>query len=129
MFRPLGISTLAWLAFAMLPEAGAAQSAQPGTPAFAGAVDAAAQALLLRTHIPGLALAVADHGRIVYARGYGRADVDLGTPVAVDTRFEIGSLSQNCLPRRAFCCSHARGRYPLTIGSLSTCRSIRRPQR
>lgn len=40
------------------------------------------------------AFAVAEDGEVVHAAGYGRADVERGTPVESDTRFDIGSLTK-----------------------------------
>ena len=45
-------------------------------------------------NIPGGALAVVKDGRLVYARGYGWADVDRGIPVEPGSLFRIASLSK-----------------------------------
>lgn len=44
--------------------------------------------------IPGGALAVARHGRLVMARGYGLADVDAKSPVEAGSLFRIASISK-----------------------------------
>ena len=44
--------------------------------------------------VPGAALAVVDHGRLVYARGYGYADLATHEPVTPDSLFRIASLSK-----------------------------------
>lgn len=44
--------------------------------------------------IPGAALAVARHGRLIYARGFGLADRETGEPVQPDSLFRIASLSK-----------------------------------
>jgi CubicO group peptidase (beta-lactamase class C family) len=44
--------------------------------------------------VPGAALAVSRHGRLVYSRGFGYSDVDTGTPTAPDALFRIASLSK-----------------------------------
>jgi N-acyl-D-amino-acid deacylase len=44
--------------------------------------------------VPGGALAIARHGRIVYARGFGYADVARRQPVQPDSLFRIASLSK-----------------------------------
>ena len=44
--------------------------------------------------IPGAAVAVVRHGRLVYARGFGTADREAGTPVQPDSLFRIASLSK-----------------------------------
>src|SRR5688572_27631594 len=44
--------------------------------------------------IPGAALAVTKDGRLIYARGFGLADRQLGLPVQPTTRFRIASISK-----------------------------------
>ena len=51
------------------------------------------QQMALR-RIPGLSLAIVDSGRIVYARGYGEADVGAHSPVTAATLFQAGSISK-----------------------------------
>ncbi|HSU66481.1 MAG TPA: serine hydrolase domain-containing protein, partial [Tepidisphaeraceae bacterium] len=49
----------------------------------------------VREHdVPGASLAIARHGRIVYARGFGYADVERHTPVEPDSLFRIASVSK-----------------------------------
>ena len=45
-------------------------------------------------HLPGASLAVAKDGKIVYARGFGYADVDKKEPVQPDSLFRIASVSK-----------------------------------
>ena len=45
-------------------------------------------------HLPGAALAVAKDGRIVYARGFGYADLDMKEPVKPETLFRIASVTK-----------------------------------
>jgi N-acyl-D-amino-acid deacylase len=44
--------------------------------------------------VPGAALAVAKDGKLVYARGFGHADQQLGLPVPPGMRFRIASVSK-----------------------------------
>jgi CubicO group peptidase (beta-lactamase class C family) len=44
--------------------------------------------------VPGAALAVAKDGKLVYARGFGHADKQLGLPVPPGMRFRIASISK-----------------------------------
>ena len=46
------------------------------------------------TTSPGCALGVIRDGRLVYARGYGMANLELGVPIAPGTVFDIGSTSK-----------------------------------
>jgi CubicO group peptidase (beta-lactamase class C family) len=45
-------------------------------------------------HVPGVSIAVIDHGRIAWARAYGVADVDSGRPVTPATLFQAASISK-----------------------------------
>ncbi len=49
---------------------------------------------LLGRGIPGLAVAVAVDGRIVYSEGFGFADLEERVPVWPTTKFRIGSVSK-----------------------------------
>ena len=52
-------------------------------------------AQLMADHdVPGAAIAVLRHGRLVYARGFGMADRENGVPVQPDSLFRIASLSK-----------------------------------
>ena len=44
--------------------------------------------------VPGLSIAVVDHGRIAWRKGYGFADVATKVPVDSETVFEAGSMSK-----------------------------------
>jgi len=45
-------------------------------------------------NIPGAALAVVKDGRLVYARGYGLADIENNQPAQPESLFRIGSISK-----------------------------------
>lgn len=47
-----------------------------------------------RMHQPGLALGIVHQGDLIWAKPYGLADVASGTPVTLDTRFRIASISK-----------------------------------
>lgn len=49
---------------------------------------------MAENQVPGAALAVAKDGKLVYARGFGYADAQLGLPVQPRTRFRIASISK-----------------------------------
>src|SRR5262245_651478 len=49
---------------------------------------------LLARGIPGLAVAVAVDGKIVYSEGFGYADLEERVPVWPTTKFRIGSVSK-----------------------------------
>jgi len=52
------------------------------------------QQFVQRHHVPGLAVAVTDQGRLVLGRGYGYADLARGEPVQPTSLFRIASISK-----------------------------------
>jgi CubicO group peptidase (beta-lactamase class C family) len=79
-----------WLAsFLAWPPGAAAQ--RPPAP---DSADRFVIAEMRRQRIPGLALAVISHGRIVKARGYGFANVELRVPATDTTVFQSGSVGK-----------------------------------
>ena len=65
-------------------------------PAWAGVVEEArdiARAQIATENLPGLSIAVAVGNQIVWAEGFGWADIEQKVPVAPDTRFRIGTAS------------------------------------
>jgi N-acyl-D-amino-acid deacylase len=57
---------------------------------------------MARHHVPGAALAVMKDGRLVYARGYGWADVEKRVPVRPDSVFRIASVTKPLTAATAF---------------------------
>lgn len=57
-------------------------------------LDDAMEAHLRDLKVPGGAFAVAKEGRLLYARGYGKADLEKDAPVAADSLFRIASISK-----------------------------------
>jgi CubicO group peptidase (beta-lactamase class C family) len=57
-------------------------------------VDQYVQSELTRQHIPGIALGVYRDGKIVTAKGYGLANVELNVPVKAETIFQSGSIGK-----------------------------------
>ena len=55
---------------------------------------AIARALVSEERLPGLSLAVAVNGEIVWAEGFGRADLETREPVTPDTLFRVGGVSE-----------------------------------
>jgi CubicO group peptidase (beta-lactamase class C family) len=71
-------------------EVRATGTAVPGMAAY----DRAMADLMAEHQIPGGAVAVVKDGRLVFARGYGLADVEAGRPVQPDSLFRIASNSK-----------------------------------
>src|SRR5437660_1023112 len=49
----------------------------------------------LLPHIPGVQVAVAVEGKIVWSEGFGYADLERNVPVSATTEFRIGSVSKS----------------------------------
>jgi CubicO group peptidase (beta-lactamase class C family) len=95
-------------------------AAVPSTPGvhaerYAGAIVEArrlALALVLQGNLPGLSVAVARDGAIVWTEGFGWADVEDRRPVTPETQFRLGSVSKT-LTAAALALLHERGRLDL----------------
>ena len=83
----------ALLVFAALPSTAAAQAVIGARDSLTRRVDAVFRAFD-RTDSPGCAVGVYRDGRILYARGYGMANLELGVPNTPRTVFDIGSISK-----------------------------------
>jgi CubicO group peptidase (beta-lactamase class C family) len=57
-------------------------------------VDSAVRQQMQQQRIPGVGVAVVLNGKIIKAKGYGLANVELGTPVSPETIFEAGSITK-----------------------------------
>src|SRR5690349_3186528 len=71
-----------------------------------------ARALVVGENLPGLSVAVAADGAIVWAEGFGWADVEGRDPVTPRTRFRLGAASKP-LTAAAVALLHDRGRLDL----------------
>jgi serine beta-lactamase-like protein LACTB, mitochondrial len=96
------------------PAAIPSAAAEAGAGRYVAAVDEArrlARALLMKENLPGLSMAVAVDGAVVWTEGFGYAAVDR-TPVTPLTRFRLGALSK---PMTAVAAAllHDRGRLDL----------------
>ena len=65
-----------------------------GQTSSSGLDPAAVQQLLTKFNVPGVSIAVVKDFKIEWARGYGIADVETGTPVTPDTMFQAASISK-----------------------------------
>src|SRR5579884_501166 len=106
MRRPLVLPLAAALSFAAAALLGVPDPAAGGKPKQKGVpVTGAAHpelapfdkmmlAFLKEHHVPGAALAVAKDGRLVYARGFGHADLEKRTPVEPNSLMRLASVSK-----------------------------------
>lgn len=58
------------------------------------AIDVYVRAEMEKRRIPGLALVVIQHGKVIKMQGYGLANVEHDVPVTPDTVFELASLTK-----------------------------------
>jgi serine beta-lactamase-like protein LACTB, mitochondrial len=89
-------------------------SAAP-TDQYAGSVGESrrlARALVVDDNLPGLSVAVAVDGEIVWAEGFGWSDVESRTPLTPLTRFRLGAVSKP-LTAVAAALLHDQGRLDL----------------
>lgn len=63
-------------------------------PAGADALDRLIVQTMRASHIPGMSVAVLDHGHVVKLRGYGFADLESCVPATENTLFGVGSISK-----------------------------------
>ena len=75
------------------PRAAGAQTLALNPPQIAR-IDEAMHEVMAREHIAGMSIALAQRGRILYARGYGYRDLRAHAPADRATIYEIGSLTK-----------------------------------
>jgi CubicO group peptidase (beta-lactamase class C family) len=68
--------------------------AQPSTANHEDTIDQIATAELQKQHIPGMTVAVALNGRIVYSKGFGIASLENDAPANAETLIRTGSLAK-----------------------------------
>jgi CubicO group peptidase (beta-lactamase class C family) len=89
-------SFLCALAALLLSACGGGSSpSNPGNASgLAQTVDAVVQAEMRQSGVPGISVELAKQGTLLYAKGYGQADLSSGQPVGPGTVFEIGSITK-----------------------------------
>ena len=90
------LAVLLYLLFqsALVLCASAKQGTQSPQPALATKIDALAAEQLAKPGGMGLSIAVAQHGEILLAKGYGKADAEFDVPADEQTMFRIGSVTK-----------------------------------
>ena len=97
------------------PAAIPSSAAEVDTGRYAAAIEkgrSAARELLVAENLPTLSIAVAAEGRIVWAEGFGFANVEKRVPVTPATRFRAGSVSKT-MTAMALALLYERGRLDL----------------
>ncbi|MFV1988072.1 MAG: serine hydrolase domain-containing protein [Gemmatimonadota bacterium] len=110
---------LALLLVVLAPDPAAGQATaripEPRSPAHAEAVEQASERVrewLAENNLPGASVAVGLDGELVWAEGFGWADLEQRVPVTPLTRFRIGSVSKP-LTAAAVALLYERGRLDL----------------
>ncbi|MEM8929012.1 MAG: serine hydrolase domain-containing protein [Bacteroidota bacterium] len=57
-------------------------------------IDQLAESFLRQTKLPGLSIAVAKEGKVIYAKGFGYADLEDGEPMIPTTRIRTASVAK-----------------------------------
>lgn len=73
---------------------GASNSSSSPTQSLSGTVDGLAQAEIQQSGVPGMTVALAKKGTILYTHGYGVIDLSTGQPTDPKTVFEIASITK-----------------------------------
>ncbi len=122
-----------------------AQTADPGTTVYihkqfrerAAKARVAVDSLIREKKIPGFSIAVAHGDTLVWAQGFGWADLENKVPVTLQSKFRIGSISKSLTslalgslleekklmlsdPVRKYVPGFPEKTYPVTIGQLAT---------
>jgi CubicO group peptidase (beta-lactamase class C family) len=88
--RPCTGRLAAWLVSGVLAQVAVPASAQ--TPL--GAIDRYVRDEIRRERVPGVSVAIVRGGRIILARGYGEANVELHAPATDSTVYQSGSVGK-----------------------------------
>ena len=94
-FVRLGVAPVVAALVTLAPSPGVARA--QGIPPLAGPTVRAIDALFAdhaATTSPGCAVGVYRDGAVVFAKGYGMANLTFGIPIAADTRFTVGYVSK-----------------------------------
>lgn len=92
--RPLAVLLSLFQQLSLILGAWAEPGAQSPQPALALKIDALAAEQLAKPGGVGLSIAVAQHGKILLAKGYGRADAEFDAPANEQTMFRIASVTK-----------------------------------
>lgn len=82
------------IVIALSPVIGCNAAPQVRTNSLEAELDVLVPKLLKEQSVAGVSIAVVQGGKIILARGYGLSNKNRGTPVKLETRFQVGSLSK-----------------------------------
>ena len=118
---PLGISLLTLAITCTWAICFSAQ--EPAHAPLPDAIDAAVQQQINSYKVPGLSIAVTQHGRIVFSKSYGWADLENQVRVTDETLFRIGSITKPITATAAMMLAQ-RGQLDLDASVQNYCRSF-----
>jgi D-alanyl-D-alanine carboxypeptidase len=87
------IAALSALFLSALPLVAAASAGQTFTPSMSSAITHLGENEVRSSRTPGLVIGIVEDGRIVYARGFGYANLAKKLAAAADTEFYVGDLT------------------------------------
>jgi CubicO group peptidase (beta-lactamase class C family) len=87
--------TIALLAILLFPDVAHCAPTPQNQKQGLTALDAFGPLQMQKWKVPGLAIAVVQHGQVVYSRGFGLRDVKRNLPVTTKTLFAIGSVTKS----------------------------------
>lgn len=93
LFEPMLVWSTGWQPMPPAPEAAAVEVAEAWRP-YAMRADAWLRDAQRDLQAPAISAAIAVDGEQVWAGAIGRADLEAGTPVGLDSRFRLGSTSK-----------------------------------
>lgn len=144
MRGPLRLGRFCHIVQLLATTAAAAQESSTVERDLADRIGAAVAGHMAARHIPGLSIAIGAGGRVVFAQGYGQADLEHGVAVTPSTLFGLQStqklLTATALlrlaqagrvdlsdPVEAYCPSFGTRRWPVTLRDLLTHQGGLRP--
>src|SRR5688572_18039806 len=92
--RPSPVLLSLLLQLPLVAHASAEPRAQSPRPELVEQIDALAAERLAAPGGVGLSIAVAQHGKVLLAKGYGQAHAELDVPADEETMFRIGSVTK-----------------------------------
>lgn len=84
----LGIAVLLYLGFA------GSLLAQTNGPVLGAAEEAKIEKMLADSGVPSVSIAIVEHGKLAYAKAFGKAALDPIRPADAQTRYAVGSISK-----------------------------------
>jgi CubicO group peptidase (beta-lactamase class C family) len=95
--KPFGLALIVFSLGLAFLASGPARAADPVDEAIAARgpqVDSYLQPLMIRSHVPGLSVAVMHRGKLLLSRAYGMANLELSVPTLPASVYQVGSITK-----------------------------------